>query len=69
MNNFTLRDSSFTGTFGDVEAVSNPEGTIRFGTPGRTTGLTGTGLFEGNTSAAASTTRSASTFTAPTRST
>jgi hypothetical protein len=49
VNNFTLRDSNFTGSFGDVENVSNPEGTIRFGTPaGANSGLTGTGLFEGN---------------------
>ncbi|HEX6377298.1 MAG TPA: Ig-like domain-containing protein [Allosphingosinicella sp.] len=46
VNNFTLRDSEFRGTFGTTPSVD--EGAIRFGTQGGNTGLTGTALFEGN---------------------
>jgi hypothetical protein len=55
VNNFTLRDSQFLGSFGDssvngLEALH--EGTIRFGAQGNDgtgNGLTGTALFSGNT--------------------
>jgi hypothetical protein len=46
VNNFTLTDSEFRGTFGTNAALD--EDTIRFGTGGSTTGLTGTALFQGN---------------------
>lgn len=45
VNNFTLRDSTFAGTYGDAAG----EGTISFGTVGSATnGVTGTVLLEGN---------------------
>ena len=48
VNNFTLRDSEFRGTFGTNASLD--EGAIRFGTAERPrTGLTGTALFQGNT--------------------
>jgi hypothetical protein len=47
VTNFTLRDSEFLGTFGTNGGQD--EATIRFGTGGNSTsGLKGTGLFEGN---------------------
>ena len=53
VNNFTLRDSDlFEGVtaFGTLSNATLGEGAIKFGTPGGagTTGLSGTGLFEGN---------------------
>ena len=46
VNNFTLTDSEFRGTFGDT--TSRDEDTIRFGSGTGTTGLTGTAVFQGN---------------------
>jgi uncharacterized repeat protein (TIGR01451 family) len=47
VNNFTLTDSTLTGVFGDNTA--RDEDSIRFGTGGISTGLTGTSVFQGNT--------------------
>ncbi|HEY0044795.1 MAG TPA: tandem-95 repeat protein [Allosphingosinicella sp.] len=46
VNNFTLSDSEFRGTFGNN--TSFDEGTIRFGTQNTSTGLYGTAVFQGN---------------------
>ncbi|HEY5720975.1 MAG TPA: tandem-95 repeat protein [Allosphingosinicella sp.] len=46
VNNFTLTDSEFRGTFGDN--IARDEDTIRFGTGSVSTGLSGTAVFQGN---------------------
>ena len=46
VNNFTLTDSEFRGTFGNTTSMD--EDTIRFGSGTGTTGLTGTAVFQGN---------------------
>ena len=47
VTNFGLHDSNLTGTFGNNGGID--EGAIRFGTQGVSSGLIGTGLFDGNT--------------------